>query len=154
MLEEMYQEVILEESAKPCGRVDAVDDEHASHQYNPTCGDDLTVAVKLRDDLPADSNLQIIEKVDWTGQGCSISTASASIMAQLMEDKTAEQAFTLVQNFKELMDSRGQGIDQDKMDQLGDASVFVGTSKFPARIKCALLSWVAFEDSLRQKISK
>ncbi|GHT82108.1 iron-sulfur cluster assembly scaffold protein [Actinomycetota bacterium] len=139
-LEMMYQEVILEESRNPYHKLYEIEDPNRSHQFNPTCGDDITVAVTIDDD--------IVSGVNFAGEGCSISIASTSIMAQLVEGKTTEQVFELADLFTELMNSRGAGLDDDKLDKLGDASVFVGTSKFPARIKCALLGWVALKGAL------
>jgi nitrogen fixation NifU-like protein len=144
-LEQMYQEVILEESKSPYHKVYHVDDPHCSHQYNPSCGDDITLTVSL------DEN-KSIRNIQWSGEGCSISMSSASILAQLLEGLTVDEALEKYDFFSELMDSRGEGLPTEKLDQLGDASVFVGTSKFPARIKCAMLSWAAFKGSLSNQI--
>jgi nitrogen fixation NifU-like protein len=139
-LEQMYQEVILEESQNPYHKAFEIDDPNKSHQYNPSCGDDISMLVKL--------DGETIAEITWAGEGCSISQASASIMVALLEGKTTTQALHLVEVFKKLMNSRGEGISEEELDELGDASVFTGTSKFPARIKCALLGWAAFEGAL------
>lgn len=139
-LEEMYQEVILEEAQNPYHKVFAIDDPAKSHQYNPSCGDDISMLVKLKGD--------VIQEITWAGEGCSISQGSASVMAALLEGKTTTEALRLVELFKKLMNSRGEGLSESELDELEDASAFTGTSKFPARIKCALLGWMAFEGAL------
>jgi nitrogen fixation NifU-like protein len=151
-LEEMYQEVILEESSEPYHKVYAIDDPNKSHQYNPSCGDDVTVSVTLSK-FGSSTDL-VVENLKWSGEGCSISMASTSILAKLVEKKSVSRVRELIELFKELMNSRGKSIAEDKLDELEDASVFVGTSKFPARIKCALLGWVALEGALVNTIGK
>lgn len=146
-LESMYQEVILDEAKEKYGFTDEFEQKFASHQYNPSCGDDLTVLANVNPDN------NTVNDVIWNGSGCSISIASASIMSKLIKDIPIEKANNLISNFKELMDSRGCEIESEKMDLLGDANVFVGTAKFPARIKCCLLAWVALEESLLLQIN-
>ncbi|MDR1861569.1 MAG: SUF system NifU family Fe-S cluster assembly protein [Candidatus Ancillula sp.] len=139
----MYQEVILDESRNPYHRVYAIEDPNKSHQFNPSCGDDLTLSVEIDTDT--------IRSVSFAGEGCAISISSASILAKLLEGKSVEDSLKLAQYFEELMNSRGNGIEEEKMDKLGDASIFTGTSKFPARIKCALLAWEAFKGALHNQ---
>lgn len=175
-LQQMYQQVILEHAKKPHGRVAggqgfanpkvpgfAVgsaalvhamghDGEHKgetagdaqivqSHQVNPTCGDEITLALEVKDGK--------IDNVTWAGQGCSISQASASVMTDLVSGGSVAEALQTEQLFHELMNSRGKGLDDEAAeDALGDAIAFTGTSQYPARIKCALLGWMALKDAL------
>ncbi|MDR0481841.1 MAG: SUF system NifU family Fe-S cluster assembly protein [Cellulomonadaceae bacterium] len=112
-----------------------------SHQYNPICGDEITLRVVVDHDHIAD--------VQWMGQGCSISQASASIMVGLTQGSTVASAQHLDSLFHDLMNSRGKGLENPAdEDALEDANAFVGTSLFPARIKCALLGWAALKDAL------
>lgn len=150
-LEQMYQEVILEESRDPSGRVYAIEDPHKSHQFNPSCGDDITVAVEL-DDASLGENASITT-IKWAGEGCSISIASASILTGLLTGSTVTHADSLIELFTKLMNSRGDGLSEEELDTLGDASVFTGTSKFPARIKCALLAWTALRGAMNNSLS-
>lgn len=168
-LEQMYQEVILDASRHPHGRgtltsegdpaaiggeatVTAVHESCSaarSHQFNPTCGDEVTVHVEVSDSEP-----HRIESVVWDGQGCSISQASLSIMVNLVEGKTVDEAHGAVRPVPKLMESRGAGLDDEQAeDALGDAAVFQGVSKYPMRIKCALLGWEGLRDSLAKALA-
>ncbi|GAA1870247.1 Fe-S cluster assembly sulfur transfer protein SufU [Myceligenerans crystallogenes] len=150
-LEQMYQQVILDHAKRPVGRgLVAVIDEHLSgesHQVNPTCGDEVTLRVDVvpaKDGAPAR-----IGGVSWEGQGCSISQASVSVLTDLVSDQPLAEVARLDALFHDLMNSRGKGLDDDAAeDDLGDATAFTGVSKYPARIKCALLGWAALKDSL------
>ncbi|NEG69246.1 Fe-S cluster assembly sulfur transfer protein SufU [Bifidobacterium choloepi] len=173
-LEQMYQEVILEASKHPHGKesfaVDIASEAadgamsageatvtaaHAScsagesHQFNPTCGDEATVHVEI-----ADGDPHVIERLVWDGHGCSISQASLSIMVDLVEGRTVDEAMALFADFHELMQSRGAGLDDDEKEEaLGDAVVFEGVSKYPMRIKCALLGWEGLKDSMARALA-
>lgn len=150
-LEQMYQQVILDHAKHPVGRgLTDVVDEHLtgqSHQVNPTCGDEVTLRVDVvpgTDGAPAR-----LASVSWEGQGCSISQASISVLAELVNDQPLDEVGRLDRLFHDLMGSRGKGLsDEDGEDALGDATAFTGVSKYPARIKCALLGWAALKDSL------
>ncbi|PJI95271.1 Fe-S cluster assembly sulfur transfer protein SufU [Luteimicrobium subarcticum] len=152
-LEQLYQQVILDQARASHGRglaaldvpTEAAAHDHAhhtgeSHQVNPTCGDEVTLGVVLDAGTIAD--------LRWDSQGCSISQASLSVLTELVTGKPVDEAEQLGETFRALMASRGQGIDDTAADTLGDASAFVGVSKFPARIKCALLGWAALRDAL------
>lgn len=123
-----------------------------SHQFNPTCGDEVTVRVELRENPDGDS--PVIEHLAWDGQGCSISQASLSIMVDLIAGKTVDEAMALFHDFHALMNSRGAGVDDAAAERLDDAIVFQGVSKYPMRIKCALLGWEGFKDSAAQAMSR
>ena len=163
-LEQMYQEVILEASKHPHGRESFAPEAAAnitvrasheyctpgeSHQFNPTCGDEATIHVEVSDDEP-----YTIKRLVWDGHGCSISQASLSVMVDLVDGKTVDEAMDLGQTFHKLMESRGAGLDDDALDdKLGDAVVFQGVSKYPMRIKCALLGWEGLKDSIAKALA-
>ncbi|MFT8704107.1 Fe-S cluster assembly sulfur transfer protein SufU [Bifidobacterium aquikefiricola] len=120
-----------------------------SHQFNPTCGDEVTVHVEVSEQEP-----HRLERVVWDGQGCSISQASLSIMVDLVEHQTVETAMKLSDDFHVLMESRGAGIaDESVEEKLGDAIVFQGVSRYPMRIKCALLGWAGLKASIAQALA-
>lgn len=142
-LEQLYQQVILDHAKTRHGAGEVLGGPEpgrgVSHQLNPVCGDEITMQAEL-----AGGRIRLA----WSGAGCSISMASASALSELVADDEPEQADRLIAGFRELMDSRGAG--EPDEDLLGDAAAFHGVSRYPARIKCALLSWTAFEDALRQ----
>ncbi|MDP9844642.1 Fe-S cluster assembly sulfur transfer protein SufU [Streptosporangium lutulentum] len=137
--ESMYQELILEHYKHPQGRGlrDPYDAE--VHHVNPTCGDEITMRVKLGDGGK-------VEDVSYDGQGCSISQAAASVLHELATGSTVDETFTVVDEFTRLMQGRGK-VEADE-DVLGDAVAFAGVAKFPARVKCALLAWMAYKDAV------
>ncbi len=137
MSDDLYQEIILDHYKNPRGKDLNVASLGQSHQVNPTCGDEVTVDVGIN----ADGTLAVA----YSGQGCSISQASASVMSELINGKTPEQAAPIQAAFMELMRSKGQS--EPNEDLLEDGVAFIGVSKFPARIKCALISWMALADS-------
>jgi nitrogen fixation NifU-like protein len=142
-LESMYHEIILDHYKNPHGRGlrDPFDAE--SFQVNPTCGDEVTLRVKLDDGKVAD--------VSYDGQGCSISQASTSVLTDLVVGHTLEEAFTTMDAFVELMQGKGK-IEPDE-DVLEDGIAFAGVAKYPARVKCALLGWMAFKDAVARTTS-
>lgn len=146
-LDSLYQELILDHSKHPVGNPlhDPADAAHAdSHQKNPVCGDEVTLRVAVDGDRITD--------VSWEGTGCSISQASASMLASLVEEQlegdgmTRADAMRLIEGFREALRSRGT-IPLDE-ETFGDAAALSGVSKFSARVKCAMLAWVALEDGL------
>ena len=104
------------------------------------CGDEVRLRVALDGDTVA--------SVSWEGQGCSISQASVSVLHELVEGHTITEAQEIGDAFGELMRAKGQGIGDEREDLLGDATAFVGVGKYPARIKCALIGWMALKDAL------
>ena len=143
-LEQMYQEVILDHYKHPqhAGLREPFNTE--VHHVNPTCGDELTLRVHLDDDTVAD--------VSYDGLGCSISQASTSVMTDLVIGGTVEHSMGLYDDFLEMMQSKGS-ITPDE-ERFQDGIAFAGVSKFPARVKCALLSWAALRDALSQATAK
>ena len=135
-LDSMYQEIILDHYRNPHGKGLRAGDAEV-HHVNPTCGDEITLRVKLDGATVAD--------VSYESQGCSISQASASVMADLIIGRPVKEAMNTGDEFLKLMQSKGQ-LEPDE-DVLEDAVAFSGVSKYPARIKCALLAWMAWKDA-------
>jgi nitrogen fixation protein NifU and related proteins len=142
-LDSMYQQIILDHYKNPHhrGLLDPFDAE--VHHVNPTCGDEVTLRVVVKDGAIAD--------LGWDGEGCSISQASTSVMSDLVVGQPIEDAMALQQRFLELMQSRGHAelTDEDE-EQLEDAVAFEGVSKYPARVKCALLGWMAMKSAVAE----
>ncbi len=136
-LDNLYQEVILDHYKNPQNKVLASDNDTQVHHVNPSCGDEITLGVKL--------NGNTVVSVNWDGVGCSISQASASIMSDLLVGKSLDQANALSESFLRLMQSKGS--EEGDPEVLEDAVALAGVSKYPARIKCALLGWMAFKDA-------
>jgi nitrogen fixation NifU-like protein len=134
MLDALYQDIILDHYKHPHGRGlrDPFDGE--AHHVNPTCGDEITVRV-----------VSDFSDISYDGLGCSISQASASVLHELLIGKTSAEIASIQEAFVALMQGRGQ-VEPDE-DVLGDAVAFAGVAKFPARVKCALLPWMAFKDA-------
>jgi len=147
-LESMYQEIILDHYRHPHHK--GLRDPHDAEVYhvNPTCGDEVTLRVSLKD---ADGEA-VVEDVSFDSLGCSISQASASVMADLVIGKPVAEAMRIGDAFLELMQSKGQG--EPDEDLLEDAVAFAGVSKYPARIKCALLPWMAWKDATARALEE
>lgn len=141
-LEQMYQEVILDHYKHPHHRGLREPYGAEVHHVNPTCGDEVTLRVELSDDG------QTVADVSYDGQGCSISQAATSVMADQVIGASVGDALKSVAAFTEMISSRGT-IEGDE-DLIGDGIAFAGVSKYPARVKCALLGWMAFKDALAQ----
>jgi nitrogen fixation protein NifU and related proteins len=141
-LEQLYQDIILDHYKKPRGRGLREPYEVQVRHVNPTCGDEVDLRVHLIDGSVAD--------VSYEGMGCSISQASASVLHELMVGRTVSEALSTVDKFSEMISSRGQ-IEPDEA-VLDDAVAFAGVAKYPARVKCALLAWMAFKDATAQAL--
>lgn len=141
-LESLYQELILDHSKRRVGF--GLSDEEGrsatSHQHNPLCGDEITLRLRL------DADGKVIRDVTWEGNGCSISQASASMLTELVDGMPRAEASALIDGFREALRSRGT-IELDE-DVYFDAAALSGVSKYVARVKCAMLAWVALEDDL------
>jgi nitrogen fixation NifU-like protein len=140
-MESMYQQIILDHYKRPQhrGLPEAFDAE--VHHVNPTCGDEVTLRVKLDAGTIAD--------LGWEGEGCSISQASTSVMSDLVVGRPVADALALQQKFLDLMQSRGTAeLTAAEEDELDDAVAFEGVSKYPARVKCALLGWMAMKNAV------
>ena len=142
-LQSLYQEIILDHYKNPRGK--GLRDPFAVevHHVNPTCGDEITLRVTLDGEKVVD--------VSYDGQGCSISQASASMLYEQLVGQTITDDLATTEAFQELMQGRGQ-VEPDE-DVLGDAVAFAGVAKYPARVKCALLAWMAWKDAVAQAVS-
>lgn len=142
----MYQEVILDHYKNPHhkGLRDAFDSE--VHHVNPSCGDEITLRVLVSDDGTK------VEDVSYDATGCSISQASASVMAEEILGQSVEDAMKKLEDFEEMITSRGQY--EGDEDLIGDGIAFTGVSKYPARVKCALLGWKAFQAATSEALEK
>jgi nitrogen fixation NifU-like protein len=136
-LDSLYQEVILDHYKHPLNKGLSPTYGAQVHHVNPSCGDEVTLNVTAEDG--------VIKSITWDGVGCSISQASVSIASDLLVDKSFAEADAILDEFTELMHSKGTK--QGNPDVLDDAVALAGVSKFPARIKCALLGWMAFKDA-------
>jgi nitrogen fixation NifU-like protein len=145
-IESLYQEIILDHYRHPHnkGLRDPYDAE--VHHVNPLCGDEVTLRVTVKDagGEPA------VADVSYDSLGCSISQASASVMTEAVIGKTVREAMDISAAFLELMQSRGASEPDEEL--LGDAVAFEGVSKYPARVKCALLGWMAWKDAVSQAL--
>jgi nitrogen fixation NifU-like protein len=143
-LDSLYQELILDHSKRRAGyglAEETVGTSATSHQRNPVCGDEITLRVRVQDDVVLD--------VTWEGAGCAISQASASMLAALVEEDGGMprvEASALIDGFRTAMRSRGTVALSE--ETFSDASALSGVSRYTARVKCAMLAWVAFEDAL------
>jgi nitrogen fixation protein NifU and related proteins len=145
-LESMYQEIILDHYKHPHGRGLREPFDAEVHHVNPTCGDEVTLRVRVEGDTIAD--------VSYEGMGCSISQASVSAMYDLVVGKPVPDALETGEHFMTLMQSKGDASVAEKLeDDLEDAVAFAGVSKYPARIKCALMGWMALKDASARALS-
>ena len=146
-MEQLYQEIILDHHRSPhhAGLRDPFDTQ--VHHVNPTCGDEITLRVQLG----GSSTDAVVQDISYEGMGCSISQASTSVMTDLLIGRTVGEALAVLDEFTAMATSRGT-IAGDE-DVLGDGIAFAGVSKYPARVKCALLGWMAFKDATAQTVS-
>jgi nitrogen fixation NifU-like protein len=145
-LDQLYQQIILDHSkarhgsglserAAPDGASTG-----QSHQLNPVCGDEVTVRVAV--------DRGTVSQVAWDGAGCSISMASASVLSEMAEGMSVDELRDVIGSFRDVLRSRGK-VPADP-EVLGDAAAFEGVARYAARVKCAMISWVAVEDALNQ----
>ena len=141
---DLYQEIILDHSRQP---------HHAGlrepfnaqvHHVNPTCGDEVTLRVQLSEQGAS----TVISDLSYDAVGCSISTASTSVLTDEVIGQSVEQALTSFTAMRTMLTSKGA--DPGDEDEIGDGVAFAGVSRYPARVKCALLGWLAFIDALNQ----
>ena len=140
-LDDIYQEVILDHYRNPRNQGDLISPDLHSRGFNPFCGDEVVLDIGLDAD-------GIVSDAKFTGQGCSISQAAASILTNLVQGKKLDQVLQLSQRFRELM--KGRELADEELDQMGDLEALQGVRKFPIRIKCALLAWSTLEDSISE----
>ena len=143
-LDNLYQEVILDHYKRPQHKKLSPTYDAQVHHINPSCGDEVTLNVTL--------DGQRIQDVSWDGVGCSISQASVSILTDLLIGKSITEAGVISDSFMELMQSKGTQTGDESL--LEDGVALAGVSQYPARIKCALLGWMAFKDASVQALAK
>ncbi|MEE9095611.1 Fe-S cluster assembly sulfur transfer protein SufU [Pseudarthrobacter phenanthrenivorans] len=145
-LDQLYQQIILDHSKARHGSGLAATEAPQgtstgqSHQLNPVCGDEVTLRLAVQDGKVA--------QIAWDGAGCSISMASASVLTDLAQGMTLAELHEVIDSFREVLRSRGK-VHADP-ELLGDAAAFEGVARYAARVKCAMISWVAAEDALNQ----
>ncbi len=138
-LKELYQEVILDHSKAPrnFGRPESCS--HEAHGYNPLCGDTINIYLTLSDD-------RHVEGLSFDGKGCAISVASASLMTEILKNKTEDEAKSLFNQFHKLV--TGESDELDAGEDTERLMVLAGVKQFPMRVKCATLSWHALNSAL------
>lgn len=143
-MQALYQDIILDHYRHPRhhGLRDPSDAE--AHHVNPTCGDEITLRVHLTG--------EVIDDVSYVGEGCSISQASASVLGELVIGHTVTEALATAEAFQHMLGSQGS-VEPDE-DVLGDAVAFAGVAKYPARVKCALLAWMAWKDATARAVAQ
>jgi nitrogen fixation NifU-like protein len=137
-LTQLYQQLLVDHARAPQGHGLLEHPTNSSHQVNPTCGDEITMTLVTSDGH--------IEQMGWEGHGCVISQSSASFLFTLIDGKSEAEMLALADVFRTAIRSRGE-IELDE-DTFGDAIALNGVSKYVARVKCAMLPWVALEDAL------
>jgi nitrogen fixation NifU-like protein len=136
----LYQDIILDHYKHPHGSGLREPFEAQVHHVNPTCGDEITLRVHLDGDVVTD--------VSYAAEGCSISQASASVLNDLVLGKSVDEGMALLDEFQTMMHGKGQVVPNE--ETLEDGIAFAGVAQFPARVKCALLSWMAWKDAVLQ----
>lgn len=134
---DLYRDIILDHYRRPRGRTPVASPDVENEGLNPVCGDEVKVSIKLEDGR--------VKHVSVLGRGCAISTASGSMLAELLPGKTLDEVETLFKAFKRMMHDEGVPPDVE----IGDLDSLEGVKNYPVRIKCALLSWVTLEDALK-----
>lgn len=136
-MEDLYQEIILEHYRKPLNNAPQLAGEHVHvHHSNPLCGDEMDLRLRVDGDR--------IDGLAFSGEGCSISQASASVMTDVVLSRSLSDALDLTEEFRRMM----HGDAPTRLDDLKDAVAFTGVAKFPVRVKCALLGWMALKDAV------
>lgn len=139
-LDSLYQEVILDHYKHPQHKSLAPNPTVQVHHVNTSCGDEIT--------LNLHTNGATVDEITWDGVGCSISQASTSVVSDLVRGKNITEALAIIDSFQAMIQSKGS--DSGDEDILGDGVAFAGVAKFPARVKCALLGWMATKDAISQ----
>ena len=141
-LEQMYQEIILDHYRSPQNKGLRAPFGSEVHHVNPTCGDEITLRVTLSHDG------ETVDDISYEAQGCSISQASVSVMSELLIGQSIGHDLEVADAFLKMVQSRGAAPPDEAV--LEDAVAFAGVAKYPARVKCALLGWMAWKDALAQ----
>ena len=147
-MEQLYQEIILDHYRAPHHRGLRDPFQAEVHHVNPTCGDEVTLRVELAD--PTDAGSAVVD-VSYDSVGCSISQAATSVMTDLVIGRGLPEALAVLDDFTDMVTSRGTDVGDEQM--LGDGVAFAGVARYPARVKCALLGWMAFKDAATQAVT-
>ena len=139
-LDSLYQEVILDHYKHPLHKSLSPHPTVQVHHVNTSCGDEIT--------LNLHTNGETVDEITWDGVGCSISQASTSVVSDLIRGKTIAEAVSVIDSFQAMIQSKGADLGDEEV--LGDGVAFAGVAKFPARVKCALLGWMATKDAISQ----
>ena len=139
-LNDLYQEVIIDHSMHPHNYHAMADASRKAEGYNPLCGDQVTVYLKLAGDK--------IQDISFEGRGCAISKASASVMTEVLKDKTAAEAEALFNTFHDLITEEKSSVSEEA---LGKLAAFSGVHEFPTRVKCAILAWHTLKSALKDQ---
>ncbi len=139
---DLYQQLILDHSKDPVGAGLREPYDAQAHHVNPMCGDEVTLRVAVQ----GTDGGAVVKDVSYAAQGCSISVASTSVLAQEVTGHTVDEALDTYTAMKAMLTSKGQ--DRGDEERIGDGVAFAGVAKYPARVKCALLGWSAFTDAL------
>jgi nitrogen fixation NifU-like protein len=137
-LKDLYQEVIIDHSRHPRNFYRMEDADRSAEGHNPLCGDRVTLYLKFED--------SVLKKVSFEGSGCAISTASASMLADVLEGKTLEEAEAVLREFHRMLTGRCEGLPD--VETLGKLAAFSGVVEFPTRVKCATLAWHTLEAAM------
>lgn len=148
-MDTLYQEIILDHYRNPVGRGLREPFEAQVHHVNPVCGDEIT----LRVHLTGQGEDAVVADISYDNQGCSISQASASVMYEQLVGHPVSEVMAAEEAFLALMQSATQAGEEPDEDVLGDAIAFAGVAQYPARVKCALLSWMACKDAVSQALA-
>lgn len=139
-LNDIYTDVIMEQSTATYNKHKLVSATGSEHGHNPSCGDDITLEIKM--------NGNVIEDIAFTGHGCAISQASTSIMIDLLKGKTKEEAEKLINVFLRMV--KREEVPEEELDELEEANALRNISNMPARVKCAELAWYTMQKLLEK----
>ena len=137
-LESMYTDIIMEQSTATYNKHELNDKTDSEHGHNPSCGDDITLEIKMDGDKISD--------LAFTGHGCAISQASTSIMIDVLKGKNKDEALKLIEIFLKMV--KREKVSEDELDSIEDARALQNISNMPARVKCAELAWYTMEKLL------
>ncbi|MQG74864.1 MAG: SUF system NifU family Fe-S cluster assembly protein [SAR202 cluster bacterium] len=137
--QDLYQEIVMDHNRRPRNFGSIADSTSSSEGFNPLCGDQVTVFLKVSD--------EIVEDVSFEGVGCAISKSSASMMTEGVKGKSVEEALIVFQAFRRMLTTTSDQVEDSEI--LGDLEILKGVSQYPTRIKCATLSWHTLQAALQ-----
>ena len=137
--QELYQEIVMDHNRRPRNFGSMTDSTATSEGFNPLCGDQITLFLKVSED--------IVEDISFEGVGCAISKSSASMMTEGVKGKSVEETLTVFEAFREMITAKSDGSKDSEI--LGDLEILKGVAQYPTRIKCATLSWHTLQAALQ-----